>query len=286
MLTKVLLDTLIAVVVYISLLLVFQDLITFPGAFFSWRHGRRPVPEGVERQLMGRLDNPQKKIEMWRYPAAANVSKKKYVAVIFSGNGDEIVGFFAFQKWFSEMGITSYTMNYRGYGSSDWYPTAAGILADAKQVTDYALANEKISPENLIVFCFSLGSGVGSYIANLVKPAVLIMLGGYTSTINVAKDRFFVKFLAPLLWTRLNSIDNIKDLRETKLLLAHGLEDREIRPWHGEANANSYQGIYKKVFMLPGVAHNDLFSQCKGQLQEELLSLLDTTEKDGHGEGK
>ena len=256
-----------------SMLVIFQDAIVFPGAFFGWLHGKAVCPDGVEQLFVPRDHN--KRIEVWRYAPGQTEQAKKYVALIFAGNGRDVSGFFSFQQWFAEMGITSYAMNYRGYGESDWYPTEQGILSDARLVTEEVLKREKITAEQLIVFSFSLGSGIGSYIANVYRVHALFVLAGYSSTREVAQDRWLVGYLRPFLWTNFRAQQNIAELNETKIVFAHGLQDREILPRHTEINAQAYRGVAKSVIIHPSAEHNNLFSQVREQLSYELKRIVE-----------
>lgn len=260
-----------------AVLICVQDALIFPSAelwLFSVRasRDRASLPEGIESFM---IPNEAGRFEVWRMKAQSEPFHPKRIALIAKGNGGFIASMLGFHRWFREQGITSYSIEYRGYGLSNGWPSESGILADMKRLWSFALAEEKVTNHDVILFGQSLGTGPSTYLASMFHPRALILLSPYTSIDDVVRDRGFLRVLAPFVWNRFPSKYYLPRLKETCVIAAHGALDGEIEVHHTQDLEKLYQGSGGfKAFLDSAAGHNDIFDRSKIMIEEELQRCL------------
>lgn len=265
-------------IAFTFLLVLTQDIHIFPGALFSLLRGRirdpKTLPRGVESVFVTTEDG--KSLEVWRLPAdPLESSRFPYCAIIFHGNGASLENFFAVQLWFSSLGITSYSFDYRGFGKSSGWPSEKGINRDSDAVWQYVAERESLPANRLIVFGMSVGGAPAARIASIHQPKVLILVSTFTDLKQVVREQFLVGFLAPFVWYAMRTIDYVRELGQTHLILAHGEKDRLIRPYHSEKLLEAYKGSdvpARITTLVPG--HNSTFFAVRNQLGGKLMERL------------
>lgn len=250
-----------------------QDLQIFPqvaSSIFEKNYRESStLPKDVESIFVETLDNEN--IELWRQGSDSS----QYVAVIFHGNAGDVLNFFPYQTFFKELGITSYDFDYRGFGKSSGWPSEAGLYLDSKAVVDYVLKREKINPKKLIFFGISIGTGPAAYSASIYEPGALILLSPYTSLPELIKDMPFFGFLHPFSFYELDTLNYVKSLNETCLIVAHGSKDITIPPRHGMDVYSSFTGsAYSDFIKEPIAGHNDLFFRISDALKNSINNCL------------
>ena len=160
-----------------------------------------------------------------------------------------------FQRFMGE-GWGVYMMTWRGYGGSTGSPSEANNVADAGIAYD-ALRKAGVEPSDIVLYGESLGTGVAVQLAAKKAAAGVILDAPYTSTVDVAADRY------PFFPVRLAMHDTyqssrfIKDVRMPVLIL-HGEKDTIIPVQYGKRlyeAANQPKQL--KLFLNGG--HTDLY---------------------------
>ncbi len=254
---------------FVLFLVVTQDVHIFPGALLSLFSGRtrdpRTLPSGVESIFISTPD--AKKIELWRLAPQQEVPQKDLVALIFHGNGGALESFYLFQLWFSSLGICSYAFDYRGFGKSSGWPGEKGISTDSDAVWSYCVEREKLDPQQIIIFGFSIGSGPASRIAALHSPRALILTSPFTDLRRVVREHGLLAILAPFLRHRFPVKAHIEKLKSTSLLLVHGGNDKIISRVHAEELERSYRGSGQVTRLFSeGAGHNLVFYELKDEM--------------------
>lgn len=267
----------ITVLGFLLLLVITQDFQIFPGAFRSrikrlFRFQKVPSKD-VESYFVHTKDN--KKIEVWKMSADPFVEARPYVAIIFHGNGDSLESFLAVQYWFSSIGITNYSFDYRGYGRSSGWPSESGIEKDSDALMEFVQLKERVTSKQIIIFGHSIGGSPAARLAALNNVKVLILVSTFISLKKAVAEQFPLGFLAPFVWYRFPTIGYVSSLSDTHLILAHGENDRLVRPYHTERLKESYQGKgYVERITLDVPGHNSIFIAARKQLAESLLKCL------------
>ena len=204
-------------------------------------------PEAEEHLL---TTDDGEKVIVWHVPAKPGHA----VVLYFHGNGDFLAGFFGRFRDIIADGVGVVALSYRGYAGSSGKPSERGLLADAAAA--YAFTTARYSADRIVVWGFSLGSGVAVALAAEQPVGRIILEAPYTSIADVAASAF--RF-APVRWLIKDPFRS--DLRmagvAVPLLVMHGARDPTIPIAFGE-------GLFalarepKQFVRFPLGGHNDL----------------------------
>src|ERR1700712_5801219 len=111
------------------------------------------------------------------------------VILYFHGNGDFLAGFFGRFRDLIADGAGVVALSYRGYAGSSGQPSERGLLQDAAAA--YAFTTARYGTERIVVWGFSLGTGVAVALAADQPVGKLILEAPYTSTADVATSLFW-----------------------------------------------------------------------------------------------
>ncbi len=188
----------------------------------------------------------------WYAPPA---SPSRPVILFFHGNSGHI-GHRAFKaRRFVEEGYGFYMCEYRGYGGNPGSPSEEGLYADGRAALSW-LAAEGLSPERLVVYGQSIGTGVATQIAVEAHPRALVLEAPFTSIVDVARDRFFWLPVGLLIEDRFDSIAKIGQVHAPVLVL-HGDADTVV-PYRLGRELFEAAAEPKKFVTFPGGGHSDL----------------------------
>ncbi|HXF53061.1 MAG TPA: alpha/beta hydrolase [Hyphomicrobiaceae bacterium] len=203
---------------------------------------------GVTEQV---LDTPDgNRLICWWSRAASGEPTLLY----FHGNGGSLAERADRIRFFRDHGIGMFIMSYRGYGGSTGSPSEAANVADAKLAHDWLLRSG-VSPERLVLYGESLGSGVAVQVA-LKKPVAGVILDApYTSIADLGAEVYPFLPVRLLLWDRYNTIDHIARLK-APLLVLHGERDRTVPLEMGKRVFEAAAGP-KRLATFPAAGHSD-----------------------------
>jgi uncharacterized protein len=190
------------------------------------------------------------KVIVWHVPAKPG----RPVVLYFHGNGDFLAGFFGRFRELIADGTGIVALSYRGYFGSSGSPSEQGLLKDAAAA--YAFTVARYSPDRIVVWGFSLGSGVAVALAAEQPVGKMILEAAYTSIADIGAAAF------PIFPVRLAMRDPFYSDRliarvRGPLLMMHGAQDPTIPIASGEglfALANEP----KKFVRFDRGGHNDL----------------------------
>jgi fermentation-respiration switch protein FrsA (DUF1100 family) len=202
----------------------------------------------AEEHLLTTADG--EKVIVWHAPARPGHP----VVLYFHGNGDYLAGFFGRFRDLIADGTGIVALSYRGYAGSSGKPSEQGLLQDAAAA--YAFTAARYGPETIVVWGFSLGSGVAVALAAGQPVGKLILEASYTSIADVAAAAF--RF-APVRWLLRDPFRS--DLRIARvsapLLIMHGAQDPTIPIAFGE-RLFALAREPKQFVRFPQGGHNDL----------------------------
>ena len=192
------------------------------------------------------------RIHGWWYPKAGADKALLY----FHGNAGNLShrgG--AIAELHHELGVSVLIIDYPGYGRSGGSPSEAGCYAAADAAYDWLTKEQKVAPENLLIYGASLGGGVATDLASRREHGALILVKTFTSMPDVAQGLY--PWL-PVRWLMRNRYDSLTRIRQCRrpVFVAHGTADGLIPCAQGErlfAAANEP----KKFLAMPGVDHNE-----------------------------
>jgi len=125
-----------------------------------------------------------------------------------------------------EAGFGVLLVEYRGYGGNSGRPSEAGLYVDARAALDF-LAQEGVTPERIVLYGESLGTGVAVQMAVERACAALILEAPYTSVAAVAQSRYWMFPVRQLVLHKFDSLAKIGRIR-CPIFVMHGERDRII----------------------------------------------------------
>ena len=212
-------------------------LVGLAAAFFAQRSFIFPIPQTVrtapeaagfgeaEEHLLTTADG--EKVIVWYVPAKSGHP----VVIYFPGNGDFLAGLVGRFRDITSDGTGLVALSYRGYAGSSGRPSEQGLLRDAAGA--YAFASARYGADRIVVWGFSLGSGVAVALAADQRIAKLVLEAPYTSITEVAGAAFPLLPVRWLIRDRFRSDQRIAHVT-APLLIMHGARDSTISIELGE----------------------------------------------------
>ena len=202
----------------------------------------------AEEHVLATADG--EKVIAWHVPAKPGHP----VILYFHGNGDFLAGFFGRFRDLIADGTGIVGLSYRGYAGSSGQPSEHGLLQDAASA--YAFTTARYSPDRIVVWGFSLGTGVAVALAAEQPVGKLILEAPYTSIADIAASAFPIFPVRMVMKDPFYSDRRIARVK-VPLLVMHGARDPTIPIALGErlfALANQP----KKFVRFDAGGHNDL----------------------------
>src|SRR5712672_1764456 len=205
--------------------------------FFVQRSFLFPIPTAVrttpqaagfpeaEEHVLTTADG--EKVIVWHVPAEPGHA----VVIYFPGNGDFLAGSVGRFRAIASDGTGLVALSYRGYAGSSGQPSERGLLQDAASA--YAFTVARYSADRIVVWGFSLGSGVAVAVAADHPVGKLILEAPFTSTVDIAARAFPVVPVRWLLRDRFHSDERIARVT-APLLIMHGQRDSTVSIDFGE----------------------------------------------------
>ncbi len=190
------------------------------------------------------------RVIVWHVPAKPG----RKVVLYFPGNGDFLAGVVSRFKALTSDGTGLVALSYRGYAGSSGTPSEHGLLQDA--ATAYRFTADRYDADRIVVWGFSLGSGVATAIAAEHPVAKLILEAPYTSTVDVAAEMLKIVPVSLLMLDSFHSDRRIADVH-VPLLIMHGAKDPAISIRFGE-RLFALAHDPKRFVRFPDGGHNDL----------------------------
>lgn len=219
--------TALALVLYagaVAALYAGQRHIMYPASAVRTAPGAAGLPQADEVTL--ETDDHEHLIA-WHVPPSGD----RPVVIFFHGNGDTLAGRARRFRELTAAGVGLVALSFRGYAGSTGAPSEPGLRRDAAAA--YAFAAARYPASRIVLWGFSLGSGIAVALAAETPVARLVLEAPYTSAVDVAAGMF------PMFPVRLLMKDPLRsDLRiaavKAPILIMHGARDRVISIAHGE----------------------------------------------------
>ncbi|MDR3547190.1 MAG: alpha/beta hydrolase [Candidatus Pacebacteria bacterium] len=173
-----------------------------------------------------------------------------------------------------ELHVHVIAVEYRGYGVyREGEPAADSLLEDADLVYRYITTVLHFSPEDVIVFGRSIGSGPSCYLASKYSLHSLVLMSGFTSLREVAKG-FVGSVLQFLVAERFENKEWLGSAR-CPVFIVHGRRDHLVPPKHALALRDAVKSQVK-LHMPEDMDHNSF-----SFLQDFIYPLLQFYEEQG-----
>jgi uncharacterized protein len=267
---RVILNVIRSLAVLGALVVLTQDFQVFPLLVTRFS-GARLDPPPADIEALTPLSADGQPVLVWRLRAPGS---RPRVALLFHGNGETVASFQGVQRWLATLGITTYSMEFRGYnGTGSGWPSERGLYEDGQAAFELMTREEGIEPKDAIVLGSSLGTGIASHIAARYEAGALVLFSPYTSLPEVVALKGVIGMLAPLVWHEFPSLRNMSTLRSTCVISAHGRRDSLIPFHHSERLRDAYRGDGTFTLLESQEAgHNDIIGAVQhfipGAIQE------------------
>lgn len=183
------------------------------------------------------------------------VKNPKGIILYFHGNKDNLARWGSISSELTKFNFDVIVIDYRGYGKS------TGILSEANFFSDslfcYNHIKEKLSPEQIIVYGRSLGTGIASWLAGKVNPTKLILETPYYDMHDLIGNYFPSFLFKNKLAFKFSSHLYLKN-SQFPILIIHGTKDMVVPYKSGQKLFESLQNPHKKLVTFVGGKHNDL----------------------------
>lgn len=168
------------------------------------------------------------RVHAWFVPAPGS----PHVVLHFHGNGGNISHRIDALRALHDAGLGVLAVDYRGYGLSEGAPSEAGTYLDAEAAWRHLIDARGYTPEQVIVYGYSLGAAIAAHLARQVRPAALILEAPFTSVPDVAAHHYW--FL-PVRWLSRFRYPTAEYVREvaSPVLVIHSREDEVVPFDHG-----------------------------------------------------
>jgi pimeloyl-ACP methyl ester carboxylesterase len=205
--------------------------------YFGQRRMLYPIPQ-TQRTSPQAAEFPQaeehildtadgEKVIAWHVPPKPG----RPVVVFFHGNGDILAWRVPRFRALTADGTGLVALSFRGYAGSTGTPTERGLLLDGAAA--YAFAVERYPADRILLWGFSLGSGVAVALAAENPIGRLILEAPYTSTSDVAGAMLPFVPVSLLMKDQFRSDQRIANVT-APLLVLHGERDGAISIKLGE----------------------------------------------------
>jgi fermentation-respiration switch protein FrsA (DUF1100 family) len=180
--------------------------------------------------------------------------------------------------------VNVFIFDYRGFGRSEGAPDENGTYLDGEAAL--AAVRERIANtggESLVLFGRSLGAAVATETALRFPPQALILESPFVSIPAMARLYFPFLPVGPLLWTRYDVEEKVRDIR-VPLLVLHGDRD-SIVPLEQGKQVFAAAPQPKRFYAIAGADHNDTFVTGGAAYYEVLKEFIESTRGKGKTSG-
>lgn len=168
-------------------------------------------------------------ISAWYIPS----ENPRGTVLFFHGNGGNISHRIEFIEMFYSINLSTFIIDYRGYGKSEGVPTEEGTYLDAEAAWNYLVEEKKIEPSSIIIYGRSLGGPIGARIAEKYKPKAFILDSTFTSIKDIGAKLYPFLPVRKFFKFEYNTIEYLKGV-DCPVLVIHSRADNYIPFSHAQ----------------------------------------------------
>jgi fermentation-respiration switch protein FrsA (DUF1100 family) len=173
----------------------------------------------------------------------------QYTLLVSHGNAEDLGDDF---PWLDELrgaGFSVFSYDYEGYGTSEGRPSEAAAYEDEQAAYNYLLQKVGLTPDRIVVYGRSVGTGPAVWLASRNPVAGLVLQSPFLSALRVVTRITIFPF------DYFPSYKRIGDVR-CPVLVMHGTKDEVIGFHHGEKMYALAREPKRKLWVT-GAHHND-----------------------------
>ena len=180
-------------------------------------------------------------------------AKARGIVLYFHGNKRNIERYAQFAPTFSKNDYEVWMIDYPGYGKTTGKRTEQTMYSDALLL--YKLASEKMTPDNIIIYGKSLGTGIASYLAS-IKPCQQLILETPYYSLTSMTHAYVPVYPANLLRYSFPTNEYLKNVN-VPITIFHGTSD-EVIPYNQSLKLKQENPTIKLI-TVPRARHNNLY---------------------------
>ena len=172
--------------------------------------------------------SPQPDGRVWLMPTATDSDDHPWV-IFLHGNGSTLASRLNILHYerLRALGLNIAAPEYRGYGGLAGVPSEEGLAEDARRAYDDLRREKKLSPRQIIIYGWSLGSAVAVNLASHADEAAVILEGAPASIVAIGQQRYPYFPVRLLIRNPFDSISRIDKIGSPVLFL-HSPEDEVV----------------------------------------------------------
>jgi fermentation-respiration switch protein FrsA (DUF1100 family) len=209
-----------------------------------------PRAIGVEYEDVWLMTEDGVRLHGWFAAAPAS----RATVLFFHGNGGNISHRLERIAIFRRLGLGTFLVDYRGYGSSGGRPSEQGTYRDARAAWRYLTETRGLSSSTIILYGESLGGAVATHLAVERTAGAVIIESSFTSLPDLGAE---VYPWLPVRWISRYVYPSARNLAQVRVpvLVIHSRQDEIIPFHHGQALYAAAHG--PKAFLEIRGGHND-----------------------------
>lgn len=211
-----------------------------------------PETIGLDYENVTLYSSDDMRLHGWHIPASAS----RGVVLFLHGNAGNISHRLETLEMLHRIGLSTFIIDYRGYGGSEGRPSEQGTYADAESAWNYLTMERGIKPDDIVIFGRSLGGAVAAWLAARVKPAGVILESTFISLGTMAQKYYPYIPVSLLLRHEYPVRDHVAAIN-APLLLIHSEHD-EIVPFSHAKALYSAASAPRELKIING-GHNEGF---------------------------
>ena len=248
-------------------MLDFQSSLIFPTHAVP---SAGPLPPGAERISM-KIPGGE---TLWgvHVPPAGKGAGDRTLILGFGGNawnGEDVASYL--HEIYPEADVVVF--HYRGYRPSTGSPSAAGLLADAPLVYDFAV--ERTKPKRTVAVGFSIGSGVAARLAGDRSLDGLILVTPFDSLKAAAQGLYPWIPLGPFFQHEIDAAVVLENSKVPVAIIAGERDDLILPARTAALRSRAGNLVFDQT--IPGAGHNDIYA--RSDFQQAMKRALATVSK-------
>ena len=208
-----------------------------------------------------------RKIHGWLVPHSEPIA----TVLFLHGNAGNISHRLDTLRIFHELSLSTFIIDYQGYGLSEGKPSEENCYDDALAAWNYLRQDNNLEVDDIIVFGRSMGGGVASWLASKHSPQLLILESAFESIVKMGQKRYPFLPISILTRTHFDTASRIQQI-QTPVVFIHSTQD-EIVPYSHSKNLYQITSEPKHFFNLTG-SHNTGFLENELNYKSIFLTLI------------
>ncbi|MBN8549859.1 MAG: alpha/beta fold hydrolase [Deltaproteobacteria bacterium] len=262
----------ITLVIIGAIIVYYQDALILPASLHQ--RASAAAPQEIEERFIVTRDAVR--IRLWhkrdRQESPSSLGAGRAI-ILLNGNGDTVRSSLNLQEYFSALGFSTYSIDYRGTGRSDGQPSEQGLYADVDAAWEYV--SQSFPSDKITLLGRSFGTGLASYLAAKHGGKSLILISPYLSIPKIVRDRGALGLLTPFLRYDIPTEKFIPSLKNSCVVAAHGVVDEVIKVHHTEELAvTNGSGTSLQKIIIPAADHDSILGLAQEQMLEGLKDCL------------